>query len=135
MVEHRTLALTPARPQVATRTRGVVYVHAAPRALAPAHRVGAGRRAGHAVHLDWTAQPVAPGTWGRGLLERAARARPRASSRRCARWDLLRVEVTEEPANGHEGERYGCTPTSASSGRRSARTATSRSARSGCAAR
>ena len=111
MVEHRTLAPTQARPQVSSRTRGVVYVHAAPRALAPHIEWALGAVLGHAVRLDWATQPVAPGCL---RAEVCWSGRPGTAARLASAlrsWDRLRVEVTEEPSAGHGGERYALTPT------------------------
>ena len=42
-------------------TRGVVYVHSAPRALCPHVEWAAGRALGRAVNFDWRPQPVLKG--------------------------------------------------------------------------
>ena len=108
MVEHRTLAAPPA---VAQRTRGVVFVHSAPRALAPHIEWTLGNTLGSPLQLGWTSQPVAP---GQIRAEVSWTGRPGTAARMMSAlrmWDRLRVEVTEEPSAGHEGERYCVTPT------------------------
>lgn len=109
MVEHRTLATAEPRA-LPTRTRGVVYVHAAPRALAPHVEWAIGAVLGHAPRLAWAAQPVAPGCL---RAEACWTGRPGTAARLISTlrtWNRLRVEVTEEPSEGHEGERYALTP-------------------------
>jgi hypothetical protein len=62
------------------------------------------------VQLEWTAQPIAPGclraqTGWRGAAGTAGRL---AGALRD--WPLVRCEVTEEPSEGSDGERYSMTP-------------------------
>jgi len=92
-------------------TRGVLFVHSAPAALCPHVEWAVGGVLGAAVHLDWTAQP----------LERSAHrseynwAGPVGTGARLASaltgWKRLRYEVTEEPTEVTQGERYSYTPT------------------------
>lgn len=90
--------------------RGVLFVHSAPRALAPHLEWAAGRTLGRAVNFDWTVQPVLrsslraefywegqPGTGA--LLASALRG-----------WEHLRYEVTEDPSPGSDGGRWMHTP-------------------------
>jgi hypothetical protein len=107
MAEHRTLAPPPAAVR---RTRGVVFVHSAPRALVPHIEWQLAATLGGAVDLEWTQQPVAP---GHVRAEASWSGRPGTASRLVSglrRWDRLRVEVTEDQSPGHEGERYCLTP-------------------------
>jgi hypothetical protein len=109
MVEHRTLATAEPRALPA-RARGVVYVHAAPRALAPHVEWAIGAVLGHSARLAWTPQPVAPGCL---RAEASWTGRPGTAARLISAlrtWSRLRVEVTEEPSDGREGERYALTP-------------------------
>jgi hypothetical protein len=62
------------------------------------------------VQLDWQPQPVAPDclraqTGWRGPAGTAGRL---AAALRG--WPLIRCEVTEEPSEGNDGERYSMTP-------------------------
>lgn len=93
------------------RARGVVFLHAVPRALCPHVEWAISAVVDAEVRLDWDAQPVAPpmlraelpwiGRPGLGSrLMSALKAIP----------DLV-VEVTEDPSAGREGERYALTPT------------------------
>jgi len=91
-------------------TRGVLFVHSAPRALCPHVEWAAGGVLGVRLSLDWIEQPAAPGmlrtefSWqhqpGMGAkLTSALRG-----------WAHLRYEVTEEPSAGVDGGRWSHTP-------------------------
>ena len=91
-------------------TRGVLYVHSAPRALCPHVEWAVAGVLGGRVQLDWVRQPAAPGTW---RSEFSWQARPGTASKLASAlrgWDLLRFEVTAEPSPAAEGERYSSTP-------------------------
>lgn len=92
-------------------TRGVLYVHSAPRALCPHIEWAVAGVLGVRVQLDWIRQPAVPGTWRSEFSwrGRAGTASELASALRG--WDLLRFEVTAEPCATAEGERYSSTPT------------------------
>ena len=91
-------------------TRGVLYVHSAPRALCPHIEWAVASVLGNRVSLDWTRQPASPGTWRTELSWQgdAGVASRLASALRG--WHLLRFEVTCEPCASGEGERFSCTP-------------------------
>ncbi|WP_042372211.1 DUF3145 domain-containing protein [Streptacidiphilus neutrinimicus] len=91
-------------------TRGVLYVHSAPRALCPHVEWAVAGVLGQRVSLDWIRQPAAPGTWRAELSWQGA---PDTASRLASAlrgWQLLRFEVTAEPTTGTEGERFSSTP-------------------------
>lgn len=93
-------------------SRGVLMLHAIPRAIVP-HVVWAVRDVlgEHAPELDFQPQPVAPGSM---RASASWRDRPGSAARLAS---ALRVmpdtffEVTEDPAVEREGERYSYTPT------------------------
>ena len=91
-------------------TRGVLYVHSAPRALCPHVEWAVAGVLGARVSLDWIRQPAAPGTWRSEFSWQgeAGTASKLASALRG--WHLLRFEVTAEPCATAEGERYSSTP-------------------------
>ncbi|MFF5155941.1 DUF3145 domain-containing protein [Streptomyces sp. NPDC000348] len=91
-------------------TRGVLYVHSAPRALCPHVEWAIAGVLGTRVSLDWIRQPAAPGTWRSEFSwqGQAGTASQLASALRG--WQMLRFEVTSEPCPAAEGERYSCTP-------------------------
>jgi hypothetical protein len=91
-------------------TRGVLFVHSAPRALCPHVEWAAGGVLGMRVALDWTAQPAAPGLF-RGELSWQATPGTGARLTSALRgWAHLRYEVTEEPSPGVDGARWSHTP-------------------------
>ncbi|MCL2468373.1 MAG: DUF3145 domain-containing protein [Micrococcales bacterium] len=91
-------------------TRGVIFVHSAPRALcAHVEWAAAGILGGH-VAMDWTDQPA-----GRNLVRAeypwvgdAGTGARLASAIRG--WAHLRYEITEEPSPGVDGGRWSHTP-------------------------
>lgn len=91
-------------------TRGVLYVHSAPRALCPHIEWAAAGVLGGRVSLDWTKQPASPGTWRAELSWQGAVGTASKLASALRGWQLLRFEVTSEPSATAEGERYSCTP-------------------------
>ena len=91
-------------------TRGVLFVHSAPRALCPHVEWAAGGVLGERLSLDWTEQPAAPGmfraehSW-QGLQGTGARLTSALRG-----WTHLRYEVTEEASHGADGSRWSHTP-------------------------
>lgn len=91
-------------------TRGVLFVHSAPRALCPHIEWAAGGALGVRLHMDWTEQPAAPGmfrteySW-QGLQGTGARLTSALRG-----WTHLRYEVTEEASHGADGGRWSHTP-------------------------
>ena len=91
-------------------TRGVLFVHSAPRALCPHLEWAAGKALGHAVNFSWVEQPVLPGTlrteyeW-EGMVGSGA-----ALASALRGWEHLRFEVTEEASRGVDGGRFMHTP-------------------------
>jgi hypothetical protein len=91
-------------------TRGVLFVHSAPRALAPHLEWAASNVLGTRVSMEWTEQPAAPGmlraehSW-QGAQGTGARV---ASALRG--WTHLRYEVTEDASHGSDGARWSHTP-------------------------
>lgn len=91
-------------------TRGVLYVHSAPRALCPHVEWAVAGVLGTRVNLDWIRQPAAPDTW---RAELSWQGEPGIASQLASAlrgWRLLRFEVTAEPCATAEGERYSATP-------------------------
>ena len=91
-------------------TRGVLFVHSAPRALCPHIEWAAAEVLGARVHLDWTDQPAASGmmraetSWV-GHVGTGARLTSALRG-----WANLRYEVTEEASAGTDGGRWSHTP-------------------------
>jgi len=92
-------------------TRGVVFIHSTPRALCAHLEWALGNVLGSKINLEWVDQPVVnqnvrselSWTGAPEITERlvsALRAFPH-----------IRFEVTQEPCQGFDGQRYVCTPT------------------------
>lgn len=90
--------------------RGVVFVHSSPTAVCPHVEWAISGVLGVQVSLRWTPQRVAPGqlrtecSWSAppgsgGALAGALRA-----------WPMLRFEVTEDPTQGVDGQRFSFVP-------------------------
>lgn len=91
-------------------TRGVLFVHSAPRALCPHIEWAAGGAIDAHAKFAWAPQPAAPGM----VRAEVAWQAPAGSGARIASalrgWDNLRYEVTEEPSPGVDGGRWSYTP-------------------------
>lgn len=96
--------------QFADSTSGVVYIHAAPAALCPHIEWALTAALESRADLRWSAQPASAGqlraisNWV-GPVGTAARI---ANSLRS--WSMLRFEVTEDPSDGVDGERFSFVP-------------------------
>ena len=94
----------------ATTTRGVVYMHCCPSAIAPHVEWALASVLAAPVRLQWVGQPVTPAhlraeaTWT-GPVGTAARL---AAALRA--WPMLVFEVTEEPTLASDGERLAYVP-------------------------
>ncbi|MER6911010.1 DUF3145 domain-containing protein [Streptomyces sp. NPDC000594] len=91
-------------------TRGVLYIHSAPRALCPHVEWAVAGVLGVRVQLDWIRQPAAPGTWRAEFSWQAGVGTASQLASALRGWHLLRFEVTAEPCAKAEGERYSATP-------------------------
>ena len=91
-------------------TRGVLFVHSAPRALCPHIEWAAGGVLNLRVSMDWTDQPAAPGMFRAEVSwQGQAGIGPRLTSA-LRGWTHLRYEVTEEASHGTDGGRWSHTP-------------------------
>src|SRR5690349_2197437 len=102
--------MVPLCPEVPVTTRGVLYVHSAPRALCPHVEWAIAGVLGTRVNLDWIRQPAAPGTWRSEFSWKGEVGTASKLASALRGWHLLRFEVTAEPCATAEGERYSCTP-------------------------
>jgi hypothetical protein len=91
-------------------TRGVVYLHCCPSALAPHVEWALAGVLGRSVRLEWTAQPAAPGhlraeaSW----IGTAGTATKLAAALRA--WPMLVFEITEDGTSATDGERLAYVP-------------------------
>jgi hypothetical protein len=87
-------------------SRGVVYVHSVPLAVAPHVEWAIARVLNSPVRLEWSAQPADP-TTRRAECVWAGQAGTGAELAAALRgWPMVRFEVTEEPSAGYDGERF-----------------------------
>jgi hypothetical protein len=91
-------------------TRGIVYVHCCPAAIAPHVEWALAGVLGRPARLQWTGQPVAPNH----LRADAAWAGPIGTAAKLAAslraWPMLVFEVTEDGTSASDGERLAYVP-------------------------
>lgn len=96
--------------QFADMTSGVVYIHSSPAALCPHVEWALAGVLDAVPGLAWNAQPASPGS----LRAETNWTGPVGSAARLAgalrEWPRLRFEVTEDPSEGVDGERYSHVP-------------------------
>lgn len=91
-------------------TRGVLFVHSAPRALCPHIEWAAGGALGVRLNLDWTGQPAAPSCLRTEYSWQGPSGMGATLTSALRGWAHLRFEVTEEPSPGVDGGRWMHTP-------------------------
>jgi hypothetical protein len=91
-------------------TRGVLFVHSAPRALCPHVEWAAGGVLGVRVSLDWIAQPASPGMFRAEMSWQGEQGTGARLTSALRGWAHLRYEITEEPSAGIDGGRWSHTP-------------------------
>lgn len=96
--------------EAAVTAHGVLYVHSSPPAICPHLEWAVAAVLAMPVKVTWTPQPLAAGTL---RTELAWRGRPGTAGRLAAalrEWPSLRYEVTEDPSEANNGERFLRTP-------------------------
>jgi len=91
-------------------TRGVLFVHSAPRALCPHVEWAVGGVLGVRASFDWISQPAAPGLLRAEISWQAPQGTGARLTSALRGWAHLRYEVTEEPSAGVDGGRWSHTP-------------------------
>ena len=91
-------------------TRGVLFIHSAPRALCPHIEWAAGGVLGARLSLEWIPQPAAAGMLRTELSWQHAPGTGAKLTSALRGWAHLRYEVTEEPSPGVDGARWSHTP-------------------------
>ncbi|HUX70474.1 MAG TPA: DUF3145 domain-containing protein [Cellulomonadaceae bacterium] len=91
-------------------TRGVLFVHSAPRALCPHIEWAAGGVLGARLSLDWTEQPASPGMFRAEYSWQGSQGTGARLTSGLRGWAHLRYEVTEEASHGADGARWSHTP-------------------------
>lgn len=94
----------------AIRSRGTVFIHCCPPALAPHVEWALAGVLGRPARLSWTAQPAAPGQ----LRTEAGWVGPVGTAAKLAAalraWPMLRFEITEDASAAADGERLAYVP-------------------------
>jgi hypothetical protein len=102
-VRHRNERVLPA-------TRGVVYLHSCPPALAPHVEWALAGVLNRPARLEWTSQPIAP----THLRAEAAWVGPSGTAAKLAKalsaWTMLVFEITEDGTSASDGERLAYVP-------------------------
>lgn len=91
-------------------TRGVLYVHSAPRALCPHVEWAVGRALGEGVNFVWAEQPVLRGSHRAEFYWEGPQGTGAALTSALRGWEHLRFEVTEDAGTGTDGGRWFHTP-------------------------
>lgn len=91
-------------------TRGVLFVHSAPRALCAHIEWATSGVLGARASFDWTDQPAAPGMLRAELSWQGAAGTGAKLTSALRGWNHLRYEVTEEASHGTDGSRWSHTP-------------------------
>lgn len=96
--------------QFADMTTGVVYIHSAPTALCPHVEWALSSTLNARADLKWSAQEAERGQH-RATVDWAGPVGTAARLARALReWSALRFEVTENPSDGVDGERFSYVP-------------------------
>lgn len=90
---------------------GVLYVHSCPPALCPHVEWAVAAELGTRARMEWSDQPAAPGQLRAEINWRGRAGTAGRLAAALRGWSVLRYEVTEEPSQGNDGERYAVTPT------------------------
>lgn len=96
--------------QFADATTGVVYIHASPAAVCPHVEWALSSTLNATAKLTWTPQPAMPGQL-RAVTNWVGPVGTGAQLANALRsWSVLRFEVTEDPSEGVDGQRFCHTP-------------------------
>lgn len=96
--------------QFADVASGVVYVHASPAAVCPHVEWALSSTLNARANLKWSPQPALPGQL-RAITNWVGQVGTGAALASALRsWSVLRFEVTEEPSDGVDGQRFSHTP-------------------------
>lgn len=91
-------------------TRGVLFVHSAPRALCPHIEWATASVVGASVRIDWVPQPAARGLSRGEFAWEGTQGTGAALASALRTFQQVRFEVTEEPSPGVDGGRWSHTP-------------------------
>ncbi|MBC7517880.1 MAG: DUF3145 domain-containing protein [Microbacteriaceae bacterium] len=88
----------------------MLFLHSAPRALAPHLEWAVGRALGRAINFSWSAQPVLRGSLRAEYFWQGAPGTGALLASALRGWEHLRYEVTEDPSPRVDGGRWMHTP-------------------------
>ena len=91
-------------------SRGVVFIHSCPRAVSPHLEWSLTAVFGTSVKLDWSEQPVAPGTVRSEILWQGPAGLGAKLASALLAFTQVRYEVTEDANGSRQGERFAATP-------------------------
>ncbi|MDO5727810.1 MAG: DUF3145 domain-containing protein [Bowdeniella nasicola] len=91
-------------------TRGVIFIHSAPRVLTPHVEWALGAVLGVGVQMKWTDQPAIKGMLRAEYSWVGAPGTGAQLTSSIRGWEHLRYEVTEEASLGVDGSRWSHTP-------------------------
>lgn len=95
---------------MAPATGGVVFVHSAPKALAPHVEWAIASTLGKLVALEWVEQPVLPGTLRADYTWHGDPGTGAALASALRGWEHLRFEITEDASADADAMRFLHTP-------------------------
>jgi hypothetical protein len=104
------IAPVPEGTSGAAGTRGVLFVHACPRAFSPHVEWAIAAVLQREVSLTWSPQPVLPGSVRAELTWYGPSGTAAHLVTALRNFTGLRYEATEDPTASHEGERFSVTP-------------------------
>ena len=93
-----------------TQSRGVIFIHSAPRALCHHLEWAVGRALGRAMSFEWADQPVLQGSRRAEFYWEGPAGTGAALATAMRGWEHLRFEVTEDPTPRSDGGRWLHTP-------------------------
>lgn len=105
-----TVVVDARRGADASHARGVLFVHSCSTAVTPHLEWALARVFATTVDVDWAPQPVAPGTQRAEIVWHGPHGTAARIASALVPFSTVRFEVTEDPVDGREGERYAVTP-------------------------
>jgi hypothetical protein len=100
-----------ARGAASGTARGVVFIHSCPRAVTSHLAWALAKVFGSEVDPDWRSQPVESDMLRCELIWSGRPGTGAVIASTLAPFKAIRMEVTEDPSPGRDGERYSSTPT------------------------
>ncbi len=94
----------------AAQSRGVIFIHSCPNAVAPHLEWALAKVLGTEVPMEWAPQPVAPRQLRSQIIWSGKQGMGARIASSLLAFGQVRYEVTEDPSVGHEGERFAATP-------------------------